>query len=202
MDVDVGFDPITLSATVLAATGILHKKGPVPQHDSILTGQVYYNELLETRNTNRFLNVARMDKPTFLSLVELLTTKSNLKASMFMTAGEKLMIFIHALVGFSNRQIAERWQHSGSTISLVLHEVAESFISAKQWFFKVPKENDPPQNAGNPKFSPYFDNCIGALDGTHITTIIPLEDQGVFRNRKNEGLIYVVSLLQDTVAAV
>ena len=147
MDVDVGFDAITLSATVLAATGILHKKGPVPQHDSILTGQIYYNELLETRNTNRFLNVARMDKPTFLSLVELLTTKSNLKASMFMTAGEKLMIFIHTLVGFSNRQIAERWQHSGSTISLVLHEVAESFLSAKQWFFKVPKANDPPQQS-------------------------------------------------------
>ena len=34
------------------------------------------------------------------------------------------------------------------------------------------------------KFSPYLDNCDGALDGTHISAVTPLADQGVYRNRE------------------
>jgi DDE superfamily endonuclease len=184
-DIDHGFDVITLVAMALATTEV-NKEGPIPQHDSILTGQLYYEELMTTRNPNRFINVARMDRPTFLSLIDLLTTEGGLKNSMFISSGEKLLIFIHNLVGFSNRQIAERWQHSGSTISLVIHEVTESILACKQHLFKEPKEGDPVQDyiAANDKFRPYFENCIGALDGTHITAIVPIEEHGVFRNRK------------------
>ena len=137
-DADFGFDVITLVATVLAASS--PDEGPVAQHDSILTGQLYYAELLATRNKNRFINVARMDKPTFLSLLDLLTTQGGLENSMFLTAGEKLLMFIQVLVGQSNRQICERFQHSGSTVSLSVHEVSESILSCKQYLFQVPKE--------------------------------------------------------------
>ena len=34
------------------------------------------------------------------------------------------------------------------------------------------------------KFYPFFDNREGALDETHIPAVIPLIDQGVYRNRK------------------
>ena len=34
------------------------------------------------------------------------------------------------------------------------------------------------------KFSPYLDDCDGALDGTHIPAVTPLADQGVCRNRE------------------
>ena len=95
-------------------------------------------------------------------------------------------MFIHVLVGQSNRQIAERWQHSGSTVSLTLHEVAHSILLCKQHFFQVPKEGDPVQDyiANNEKFSHYFGNCIGALDGTHVAAVVPIEEHGVFRDRK------------------
>lgn len=89
MDVDFGFDVITLVATVLAATRAFDENdGPVPQHDSVLTGQIYYAELMATRNTHRFQNVARMDKDTFLSLLELLCTHGGLANSLFMSAGK------------------------------------------------------------------------------------------------------------------
>ena len=184
-DVDVGFDVITLVAMVLEASRAANE-GPTPQHDSILTGQLYYAELLATNNPNRFLNVARMDKPTFLSLLHLLKTEGGLENSMFLEAGIKLLMFIHVLTGQSNRQIAERWQHSGSTVSLAIHEVAASILACKEHFFKVPKEGDPVQDyiAANDKFRPYFGNCIGALDGTHVMAIVPNEEHGVFRNRK------------------
>lgn len=36
----------------------------------------------------------------------------------------------------------------------------------------------------NPKFWPYFKDCIGALDGTHIHCIPPVDAISAFRNRK------------------
>ena len=106
---------------------------------------------------------------------------------MFLIAGEKLLMFIQVLVGQSNRQISERFQHSGSTVSVSVHEVSESILSCKQYLFQVPKEGDAVQDyiAANDRFRPYFENCIGALDGTHILAIVPTEEHGVFRNRKN-----------------
>ena len=36
----------------------------------------------------------------------------------------------------------------------------------------------------NTKFAPYFQNCIGALDGTHIMAIADKEFERAYRNRK------------------
>lgn len=94
-DVDVGFDVITLVVMGLAASRAANE-GPTSQHDSVLTGQLYYAELLATNDPNRFLNVARMDKPTFLSLLDFLKVEGSF---MFLEAGEKLLMFADVLTG-------------------------------------------------------------------------------------------------------
>jgi hypothetical protein len=48
----------------------------------------------------------------------------------------------------------------------------------------------------NPKFSPFFDDCIGAIDGMHIPAVVPEELQLAFRNRKGyrcQNLLGVVN---------
>lgn len=35
----------------------------------------------------------------------------------------------------------------------------------------------------NPKFTPYFNDCLGALDGTHVPAHISSEDYRPYRNR-------------------
>jgi hypothetical protein len=96
------------------------------------------------------------------------------------------MIFLAALTGISNRVTAGRWQHSGSTISLIVHEVAECLKDYKEILFVKPKPGDPvqPENLNNHLRSPFFADCIGALDGTQIPAIVPAEEQELFRNRK------------------
>ena len=45
--------------------------------------------------------------------------------------------------------------------------------------------NDPiPEYLNNPKFSPWFDMAIGAMDGTHINCCPSAEDRHAARNRK------------------
>jgi hypothetical protein len=89
------------------------------------------------------------------------------------------------LVGHSNRQTAERWQHSGSTISLIIHEILESFMRVRINLFIKPLENvTSAAIINNPKFNPFFNNCIGAIDGCHIPAVVGLDEQSLFRNRK------------------
>jgi hypothetical protein len=44
------------------------------------------------------------------------------------------------------------------------------------------------------KYFPYFDNCLGVLDGTHIPIHVPSEEQPRHRNRKGTLSEYVSSL--------
>lgn len=45
---------------------------------------------------------------------------------------------------------------------------------------------DPTSNVilQNQIYSPYFDNCVGALDGTHIAMYVPATERKPYRNQK------------------
>jgi DDE superfamily endonuclease len=53
-------------------------------------------------------------------------------------------------------------------------------------FVRLPTAHDPvpPQIRNNPKFWPFFKNCLGALDGTHIRCSPPAHERSTYRNRK------------------
>ena len=180
----MGLDTISLVAIFLKSGILDERKESTVQHDSVLTGQMYLCELLTTENVARFKNVTRRDNSTFHLLLNLLETHEGLVDSKYLSAGEKLLMFILVLVGNSNRQVCERWQHSGSTTSLVVHEIAGTMIRCQNHFFYSPKLNDPVplRISSSHKYTPYFDNCIGAVDGT--PAVIPVDEQKPFRNRK------------------
>ena len=148
-------DVLTIVASVLPIT---LRSSPVPQHDSALTGDMYYKEVMRSPKVNRFLNVARMD----VKLKHFLCLRGNLRRSISVTVGQKVVIFIHVLIGHSNRQTAERWQHSGSTISLIIHEVSDAFRYCSVLIFVLRLVGDPVPSkiAMDPTFTPFFDNCI------------------------------------------
>jgi hypothetical protein len=96
------------------------------------------------------------------------------------------MIFLHTLTNFWNRQTAERSQDSDSTVSIIIHQVSRSILTCRSLIFQPVQANSPipVQISQNPKFFPFFKDCVGALDGSHIPAVVPLEEQGVFRNWK------------------
>jgi DDE superfamily endonuclease len=53
-------------------------------------------------------------------------------------------------------------------------------------YVRLPHVDDPipPEISSNPKFSPYFDDALGAIDGTHIACAPPAAQRGGYRNRK------------------
>ena len=97
MDEFCGVDTITHVALILLDK--TEQRGqPVSQHNLVLTGQIYLQELLLTESTARFKNVTRMDRPTFQSLLLLLETHGGLSDSKYVSAGKKLLSFILVLM--------------------------------------------------------------------------------------------------------
>ncbi|OLL23701.1 putative nuclease HARBI1, partial [Neolecta irregularis DAH-3] len=81
----------------------------------------------------------------------------------------------------------ERFQHSGQTISKYFLEVLHSLVKLYPEVVQLPDPNIIPEEIlKNPKFYPYFKNCIGAADGCHILSKASSDDSGRFRNRKGE----------------
>ena len=157
---------------------------PVVQHDSNLTGRLYYEELMATENAARFHNSTRMKRGTFTLLEELLTKDGGLSDGVKVCKGEKIMIFIHALMGHTNRVSQERWQHGGATIHDCIVDVIDAMMNTRDNFLVTPDISIPAKISSNPKFFPFFEDCIGALDGSHIPAVVSPSQHQVFRDRK------------------
>lgn len=88
--------------------------------------------------------------------------------------------------GSGNRAIQERFQHSGDTVSHVFHEVlvALMILHQKNRLITQFRYTTSRSNCQKLQIFPYFENCIGALDGTHIPAHVPSAEAAPYRNRK------------------
>jgi len=96
----------------------------------------------------------------------------------------------------SIRQVAERWQHSLSTVSKIVHEVVSCLMKLEKMLLANPCAAERRRINQDPKYQA-FRGCLGALDGTHIPASIPPLEQGPFKNRKgfiSQNVLAVVNL--------
>lgn len=163
----------------------LHSTNRTPCRTSSLSGHAYTLELMNTPSDSRFRDVARMGQASFVKLIDTISRVGGLRSSPSVSLQEKVLIFVAMLKGQSNRDISERWQHSGSTTSSIIHDVANALLRLKGMYIKQSDGSViSAKIVNNPKYYPFFENCIGALDGTHIHAIVPPEMSSRFRNRK------------------
>jgi hypothetical protein len=81
------------------------------------------------------------------------------------------------------RLIHSTYGWSLELISNHFNEVLQGVLSLSHEFIKLthPVVVQPE----DPKWK-WFDDCLGALDGTHIDVFVPLVDHGRYRNRKQQ----------------
>ena len=156
------------------------------QHISILTRNIRYREVLSNENDAYFFNNCGMKKHVYkLLLKKLRSVMGGLKSSRKIKAGIKLMIFLSTLRGNSFRTTATIWQVGYRQISSSVHEVINSLMNCQSDIWQNSPEpvlSDHIKN--NDKYYPYFNYCLGAIDGTHIMAKVSSELQQRFRGRK------------------
>lgn len=168
---------------------VMATEDPIPRNNSEHTAKLRLAELMATEHAGRFRSEMKMNKPTFLALCAFLRTNRVMEDKRETTVEERVSIFIrHGLCSESNRTTQNNKQRSASTISLALNEVADAIVSQLDSFIRPPLPHDEPLDGimDNPKFSPYFDEFDGAVDGTHVPAVVPSSQFRVMRNRKHE----------------
>jgi hypothetical protein len=105
------------SLAAILAIILQNRRSPVPMRSSILSGQMWLDELM-AGHPERFREQFGMTKHTFRLLSRELQLHSGLVDRRYVTADEQLMIFLYAArTGSSMRILRERFQRSASTVS-------------------------------------------------------------------------------------
>ncbi|KAJ4758600.1 nuclease [Rhynchospora pubera] len=143
-----------------------------------LLGQLLYG--------NRTREIIRMGPLAFLDLCRKLVIEGGLKPTRNASIEEQVAKFLYILGhNVRNRSICFFFRRSGESNCHHFHNVLNSLILLEATYFQQPDGSHiPVEISSDSKFFPYFKDCIGAIDGTHVRAKVSPKDAPRFRGRK------------------
>ena len=154
---------------------------------SSLSDNAYISELVIQNHPCHIQEVIYMPLSTLQYLDRFFCNHSELQSLHYITTLEKIAMFMHVVRHKgSNRDIQKRYQHSGSTISHCFQEVLKGCFHLNIKYVKLPflPHRLATRISQNCKYTLYFDDSLGALDGTHISIYILEYKYCPYQNRK------------------
>jgi hypothetical protein len=124
----------------------------------------------------------------FYKLHDLLTSKCGVKSSSKSSSIEALGMFLWMLgAPQSVRQAEDRLERSLGTVHNNFYKVLKCVTQLTK---DVIKPDDPEfrtihPRLMNPRFNPFFKDCLGAIDGTHVPCVVPSGKMIQHMSRKN-----------------
>ena len=123
-------------------------------------------------------NMFRMHNDVFYSLHTLLVERYGLQSTTKITSIEALAMLLWMCgAPQSMRQADNRFERSLGTCSNKFDKVLSSVMKLAIDIIR-PKDTQFStihRRLQSPRFAPYFDKCIGAIDGTHVPVTVPTE---------------------------
>lgn len=167
---------------------VYHMKFLMKQGNRFLYSQGW-KWVRETLNTpGESYNMFRMESHAVLKLEKILVSNGWLHPSKEMTSLEAIVMFLWSCAhSETNRNVQNKFGKSGETVSRKFGEVLDGLCLLAKEIVKPPDFNFfevPAKIKDDRKFWPYFEGCIGAIDGTHIPAIVPTKDQVRYIGRK------------------
>ena len=156
----------------------------IKRHSSVLYGKNKVRELLDGHLMN-CLTAFRMEPYIFRWLASYLRAEGLIEDTT-LKVEEKLSFFLYMLshnASFQDMQVM--FQHSNSTFHEYIKEFFNIIPILATRFLRPRYIDEPhPKIATNDRFFPYFQNCIGAIDGSHVPVSRTPQLQAPWRNRK------------------
>ncbi|KAL3728828.1 hypothetical protein ACJRO7_033415 [Eucalyptus globulus] len=180
---DFDIDIIIAWLTLVNLDMSLHTREPI--RDSKLSGAKWVREIVYG-HSDRIYEAFRLERHVFFNLCDLMKARGWLKDTRYVKVDEQVGIFL-SMVGHNNknRDLCERFQRSGQTISKFFTLVLKAFLKLSKEIIRPPSFDIVPEEILiDPNHARYFKGCIGAIDGTHINASVPISKQIPFRGRK------------------
>ncbi|KAK8957066.1 hypothetical protein KSP39_PZI000735 [Platanthera zijinensis] len=153
---------------------------------STQTGDKWFGELF-AGHPIRFHDTFRMSQRIFIDLLQTLVQNHELAGSRRTCAREVLAITLFILSqNETMRAASERFQHSTETICRYFFIGIKSLVRLSKEIIKpIDMQFRDAQShiRRDERYMPYFKDCIGAIDGTHVDARVPVEDQVAYIGR-------------------
>ncbi|XP_035542818.1 protein ALP1-like [Juglans regia] len=162
------------------------RRVPMPHHNIGLRGDQYIQAVLNG-NPASCKEMFRMEVPAFRYVCDLLRGSLIMDPTERVSVEESLGIFC-LLVGHAQGQriVGDRFQHSSETINRHVVTVMRSLHELGRTVIRPTHTHGVhPYIAGNHHNYPWFEKCLGALDGTMISASAPARRANAYRNRYN-----------------
>ena len=172
-------------------TPVANPKPPILPH---VTGRQWVQ--MNLQKEQKCYDNFRMQPDDFLHLNDILVRYHGLQSTQEFDSLEGLGMFLWACAtGQPLRQIKDLFDRSLEAVTRKMGEVAEAMI---RFSHTVITPKDPTYTHVHHKlykFAPYFDGCIGALDGTHIPAQFDRNNRPIFLNRKGDTSYNVLAIV-------
>ncbi|KAM0912937.1 hypothetical protein ACQ4PT_012489 [Festuca glaucescens] len=113
-------------------------------------------------------------------------SKHLLRNTRGVSVEEQIGMFIYMLSRNANfEKLSARFERSRETIHRHIKACFDAIISVKGDFVKHPPSTETHWKiSSDPHYGPYFENCIGAIDGIHVPPTISDREAAPYRNRE------------------
>ncbi|CAL9010665.1 unnamed protein product [Prunus brigantina] len=165
---------------------IMHSENverPLTRRTVTRKGYNYIHNALSD-DPEHFRQMYRMYPDVFHKLCNIIREKTLLQDTRFICVEEMLATFLR-VVGQNNRfsVIRDTFGRSHFTASRSFNKVLKALNTLAPEMLVKPGSAVPAKIRESTRFYPYFKDCIGAIDGTHIPAMVTGGDISSYRNR-------------------
>nr|XP_051206930.1 uncharacterized protein LOC127322024 [Lolium perenne] len=176
-------------AAIVVAVRVLKRKrrprisyGPMHERDRMridyLTSKIWHSDVT-------CINMLRFNRASFFRLCEIMRERQLLENTVHLCVEQQVAMFLHTIGhNVRNRVVSTNFGRSFSTTSIYFRQVLHAIGELRNEYIRPPSSETPEKIAGNPRFDPYFKDCIGAIDGTHVRAYVVKDVEDSFRGRK------------------
>lgn len=137
-------------------------------------------------NDTEALWMLRMRRAPFASLVQTFRSRGLLEDNIHNSMEEQVVMFLHVVDHNQRfRVIHNTFRRSMETISRYFRQVLYAVGELRGEMIKSPTGRTPSKIRTSPRWYPYFKDCIGAIDGTHVTARVSRSQSAAYRGRKH-----------------
>ncbi|XP_052627804.1 uncharacterized protein LOC128134288 [Lactuca sativa] len=156
----------------------------IKANESEEIGHAYTQDLIHGDPIQCF-DMIRLSQYAFVLLCNHFTQRNWLQHSRTISVEEKITIFLH-VVGHNEcfRAVKERFHHSIQTIHQCFHEVLKAMMCFAREII-VPTSSNTTKNTSEcyRRLKNIFPGALGALDGTLVHAVVPIDEQTRYRGR-------------------
>ncbi|KAA0067183.1 putative nuclease HARBI1 [Cucumis melo var. makuwa] len=133
-----------------------------------------------------------MDRRCIPSSCHLLRTTAGLVGTKVIDVEEMVAMFMHILAhDMKNRMIQRKFVRCGETVSRHFNFV---LLAVLRLHDELLKKSQPVRNSCTDPRWKWFENCLGALDGTYIKVNVSATDRPRYRTRKGDVVTNVLGV--------